>query len=189
MYSKFLPRELVRARCWASWVVSARKMERATFQSVRSRLPARLQGGRLVGLPDVGQHVAGDEAMAKRLEAAPPGDPHARRIAAHARHGDRRVRLLQRLVDVADARLRVDRLFQADRPELPLDLVGRLGRPQLQDHVDGLIDHGGGVLRLGAVQLLVGRHAAGPEAEVEPALGQMIEERQPAGDMWPGGAG
>ncbi len=46
-----------------------------------------------------------------------------------------------------------------------------------------LIDHGGGVLRLGAVQFLIGRDAAGPEAEVEPALGQVIEERQPAGDV------
>ena len=39
------------------------------------------------------------------------------------------------------------------------------------------------VLRLDAVQLLVGRDAAGAEAEVEPALGQVIEKRQPAGDV------
>src|SRR5262245_61847846 len=80
------------------------------------------------------------------------------------------VRLLERFGDVADARLGVHVLLQPDRPELALDLVGRLGAPQPQDHVDGLIDHGGGVLRVGSVELLVSGDAACPEAEVEPAF-------------------
>jgi hypothetical protein len=147
------------------------------------RLPACLQRPGLVGLPQVGDHVAGDQAVGERLQAAAAGEAHARRVAAHAGHGDGGMRLLKGFGDIADPRLGVHVLLEADLPELALDRVRRIGGPQLQDHVDGLIDHGGGVLRLGAVQFLVGRHAAGTEGEVEPPLGQMVEEGEPAGDV------
>ena len=73
--------------------------------------------------------------------------------------------------------------FKPDRPELALDLVRRLRGPEPQDHVDGFIDHGGGVFGLGAEELLIRGDAAGAEAEVEPALAEVVEERQPAGDV------
>ena len=57
------------------------------------RLASGFQGGRFVGPPGVGHDVARHETVRQRLVTAECRDFHARRVAAHARHGDRRMRL------------------------------------------------------------------------------------------------
>ena len=142
-----------------------------------------------VGLPVVGEHVAGGQGRGERGVAALPGDLETVRVAAEPRHGDRRVRLLQRLVDEADRRLLVDEFLQRELPELPVVLVGRVRGPELQDHVERLQGHGAPLLRVEAVELLVGGDAPRAEAEVEAAVGEVVEEGDPGRHVRRGGAG
>ena len=120
--------------------------------------------------------------MPKWLVSGGPGHLHAGRIAAHGRDGDRRVRLLQGLVDEADTSLDVDVVHQADVPEFAVELIRRLARPQREDHFDRLGDHSGIVLWIDAVEFQVRGDAAGSEAKVETPLGEMVEKSHAAGD-------
>ena len=93
------------------------------------------------------------------------------------------MRLLKRLVDVADPRFGIDRLRQADVPELSRNFIRWIGRPELEDHIERFFDHLGRILRIGPIEFLIGGNAARPETEIEPALGKMVEKRQPTGDV------
>ena len=85
------------------------------------------------------------------------------------------MRLLQRLRHEADAELGQDRLLDLHVPEFALDVVGRILRPDAQDHVDQFHE---GALARGRVdleQLEVGGEAAGADAEQETAAAHVIK--------------
>ena len=83
----------------------------------------------------------------------------------------------------AEAELRHDRVLDANVPELALDVVGRILRPDLQHDLDRLEEH---AATLGAIadleQLVIGRQPARPDAEHETAAAHVIELRDFAGD-------
>ena len=87
--------------------------------------------------------------------------------------------LLIRLVNEADQAVVVDVVLQLELPVLPMVLVGRLRRPQHENHIDGLPRHLATQFRIDTVKLLICRHAAISETEIQPTLGKVIEEREP----------
>ena len=95
---------------------------------------------------------------------------------------DRRVRLLQRLRHEADAELGQDRLLDLHVPEFALDVVGRILRPDAQDHVDRFHEGALARRRVDLEQLEVGGEPAGADAEQEAAAAHVIELRGLAGD-------
>ena len=91
--------------------------------------------------------------------------------------------MLERLGDEADSRLLVHLIVEPDGPELSVVLIGRIRLPEMQDDVGGLGRHRRGVPGGRAVQKLIRRHAARAEAEIEPALGEVVQKGQPAGHV------
>ena len=77
---------------------------------------------------------------------------------------------------VADLEVRPDALGQRDLPEFPVDLVGRVLRPELEDGVDGLEHHLRPQLRLAEVEdLEVADEAARADAHDEAPLAELVE--------------
>ncbi len=98
-------------------------------------------------------------------------------------NADRRMRRLQRL----DVRLEEveHRVRLGHRPELALVGEGRGIGPQLQDDLQRLAGHVA-VLPAHAVDVEhrpVARQARGRDAEIEPALGEMVEHRDAVGEL------
>src|SRR3977135_2166280 len=91
-------------------------------------------------------------------------------------------RFLQRLRHETDAKLGQDRLLDLHVPEFALDVVGRVLRPDTQDHVDGF--HEGALpRRRGDVEHLEGGGKTdGTDAEQEAAAAHMVELRGFASD-------
>ena len=86
------------------------------------------------------------------------------------------MRLLERPRDVAHLVLGTDVLLERDLPELPVDPVGRVLRPELQDDVDRLLHHLGPQLGLAHLeQLEVAREPARPDAHDEAPAAELIE--------------
>ena len=114
--------------------------------------------------------------MRERAISPATGELHAVRIAAHPRNRDRRMGQLIRLGDITQPDLLVDRLLDVDLPELPVEVIRRIGRPELEDHIERLEGHCAANLRIDRVELVVGRHTAGSETEIQPALGKMVQK-------------
>ena len=73
-------------------------------------------------------------------------------------------------------RFLVDELLERELPELPVVLVRRVRGPEVEDDVERLHGHGAPLLRVEAVELLVGGDASRAETEVEAAVRQVVEE-------------
>ena len=76
------------------------------------------------------------------------------------------MRFLERLVDEPDQAFMVDRLLELKLPELAVMLIGRPVRPQIQNDVHGLQRHPPAILRVDAIQFLIGRDTAIAKAQV-----------------------
>jgi hypothetical protein len=86
------------------------------------------------------------------------------------------MRLLVRTRDVAHLEVWPDALGQGDLPELSVDLVGRVLRPELEHGLDGLDHHLGPQLGLADVEdLEVADQPARPDAHDEAPLAELIE--------------
>jgi hypothetical protein len=92
------------------------------------------------------------------------------------------MRLLVGLDDRADTDLRPVGLHRRDVPELALDVVGRLARPDRENLVDRFDEHGLAVLVEQAQRLGVRAQDAGADAEDEAALEQVVDHRRVGGD-------
>ena len=90
--------------------------------------------------------------------------------------------MLEGFHDEALADLGDHRLLDRDVPELPADVVRRLGFPDLQDHVDALDEHRIAILAEGAEDLGVRHQPTRADAHDQAALGQMVEHRDLPGD-------
>ena len=88
----------------------------------------------------LGQGGGGDKVGAERDVA--PFTRHARRhrLPLHHAHGNRWVRLLVGLQNIAAPDLRVD-VVNTDVPEIPLEIKRRRGLPELENHVDAFHSH------------------------------------------------
>ena len=166
----------------ASASVSAMKISRTSRQSerlgVRPLLAAPISTDSQ-WLPT----YAGIQVQAHRPVAALAGELQRVGALAHTGHADGRMRLLQRL----DVRLeRVEhRPGLGDVPVLALVVELGLVAPQAQDDLQRLAGHLA-VLPRHAVDVEhrpVARQPAGRHAEVEPALGQMIEHGHPVREL------
>ena len=138
--------------------------------------------GFAVGLPVVGDGVERRDRARNHAPALRAREFCRRAVGAGDRDVDRRMRLLQRLRHEADAELGQDRLLDLHVPELALDVVGRVLRPDAQDHVDRFHE---GALARGRVdleQLEIGGEPAGADAEQEAAAAHVVELRGLAGD-------
>src|SRR6266542_423635 len=145
--------------------------------------------------PDVGIRTAADRLAALDVllpvaaqvatveEIARDGNPAAlagrlRAVRAGREDGERdgRVRLLKGPWNIAHLELWPDALGQRDLPELPVDLVRRVLRPEREDGVDGLEHHLGAKLGLAHVEHLeVAHQAARPDTHDEAAPAQVVE--------------
>src|SRR5262249_52740934 len=94
-----------------------------------------------ITLPVAAQVAAVGELTGDRNPAPPPGGASARPGPRQDRERDRRMRLLERPRDVAHLELGPDGVLERDLPEAAVDPVGRILRPELQDHVDRLEHH------------------------------------------------
>ena len=99
--------------------------------------------------------------------------------AADARDIDRRVRLLERFVEMSDAEPGVQVVFHLHVPEPPFDVDRQLARPQPHDHVDRFGDPRCRFARVRPEDLHVGRDGSRSETDIEPAVRHVIQERQP----------
>src|SRR5437879_3780190 len=93
------------------------------------------------------------------------------------------MRLLQRLVNGADPQVRGHMLFETDGPELSLDLVWRITRPQLENHVDGFGHHGAALLWVHSVHLQICWNRTHTKTNRKPAVRKMVQEGKPARDV------
>ena len=110
-----------------------------------------------------------------RPPAAPAERDEAFRLRIRRRAGDGRMRLLIGLDDVADADLRPQRLHRRDGPVFSLQVDRRGPRPQRQDVLDRLREHGVAVDVEKAERLGIRAKHAGADPEDEAAFEQIVE--------------
>src|SRR5206468_11919568 len=134
--------------------------------------------------------VAAEIALVEELprDGNPPalaGGLAAAGIGRDERQRDRRVRLLVRARNGADLEIGPDPLGQRDLPELPVDLVGRVLRPEPENGLDGLEHHLRPQLRLAEVEdLEVADETARADAHDEAPLAELIEHGRVPGHLY-----
>ena len=143
---------------------------------------ARLDAGGLAGVAvhgPVRRHRIGrDDVGRDHAPALLRRGLGRRRARARQRDVNRRPRLLVGLRHEADAELGHDAVLDLDVPELALEIVGRVLRPDLLDHVDGFDHHAVARVVVGHLeQLEVGQQSARADAQHEAALAHVVELR------------
>ena len=135
--------------------------------------------GRRIGVDlPVGLGRPGADEVGRDRDVAPRARELDRaREGAHRRDGQWRIGLLIGLGHVAQPDILVDPVLEGDLPVLAVELVGRVGGPDVDHDVDGFDHHGVPVRVHHAEDLEVGRQPAGADAGDVASLRQVVEHR------------
>src|SRR2546428_12966482 len=95
-----------------------------------------------IGPPVILKGPQSAHVMTEGVETLGTGRLHAPGITVDTGHCDGWVRLLQRLVNDANAKLWGHMFLKVDRPKLPLNFVGRIARPKFGNDGDGFSHQG-----------------------------------------------
>ncbi len=150
---------------------------------VAVRRTANFDAGLAVGLPMARDGISRDDIGGDDAPALERGGARRRRLRACERDRDRRAPLLVRFGHEAHPQVGQDAILDLDVPELALERIGRILRPDALHEIHGLDHHAVARMHVGILeQLEIRDEAAWSDAEHETALAHVIELRRLGGN-------